>query len=232
MSCVNWNVDKKANVSQDNNAAESFATALVNDVLTDIKSEKRYKLYRESCGPSMVESGLEGLGEPMPWAGFLQPSDAITMWLNDPARKWQEWHAKRYPNEGAINWKEPINRYGRAYVRFIEEVYPHLRARWINKNLVSELRVSLRAKQTIAFINLHEPGHYVTGLHIDEHDVITYNDSWLGNTWNPATTHKRVITLDKTRARISWFMLPPLRGFRLLGLALFLCFPCLFSPPQ
>lgn len=184
MSCKNWNAPDKANVDQDNNAVESLLTAVVNNT----EGAKRYSLYRETCGPSALEACLEGLGIDQSFTKPLQPSDFYTMWLNDPAR--------RYP----AGWDKPKNRYLEAYPKLIAELFPRLNCEVeyldpSKQRRVGQIREILRAPQSVAMLLLENPGHFESGLHIDDRDVVTYNEPWMGNYWNKGTTRKRTIGL-------------------------------------
>lgn len=187
MSCVNWNKADKGNVNQDNNAIESL--------LGSFKGDR--PIYRETCGPSAIESLLEGLGVDQAQCGLLQPSDYYTAYLNDPKRG--------FPS----SWTQPKNRYGEAYPRLIKDLYPLLKTRMVFagvKALKDDLVKVLQAVDSVALVNLNDPGHYIAVLHIDEHMNVHYNDSWLGNPWGKAQTHKRSMHIDKFILNVDFFM--------------------------
>lgn len=185
MSCKNWNNSDKGNVNQDNNATENIITKMVND-LGKIPAKS---IYRETCGPSSLESCLEGLGIDQGIAGILQPSDYYTMAMND---------GKIINNK---YFDKPTNRYLEAYPLIIGILYHDIKARVIKIDGLGQDRIAellgdaLKAPDTTCIINLKNPGHYVAGLHMDDSGIVTYNDSWLEDYFNPAKTHKRTIKL-------------------------------------
>lgn len=182
MSCKYWNNPDKGNIDQDNNAVENIITKMVNDLgKLPVK-----EIYRETCGTSSLESCLEGLGVDQSQSGILQPSDYYSIAMND----------KKIISNSYFD--KPTNRYLEAYPLIIGILYPKVNSSvvWIKpENAASLLKDCLKAPDTVCIINLKNPGHYVSGLHIDDNDIVVYNDSWLGDFFNPANTHKRTIKL-------------------------------------
>lgn len=192
MSCINWNVPDRANVDQDNNATESLLGSIVENYSL---SRDKHRIYRESCGPSALEACLEGLGESQAQCGALQPSDYYLMWLNDRSRR-------KWP----LSLTLPINRYPVPYLRLISELYPRLKAKLIETELKESIKVQLLAPNTVLLVNLTDPGHFVSGLHIDQFDFVHYNDSWLGNYWGKAQTHKRSMPLVQFASNVDYII--------------------------
>jgi hypothetical protein len=185
MSCKYWNDPGKGNVDQDNNAVENIITKMVNG----IGSIPQKAIYRETCGPSSLESCLDGLGEDQSQCGILQPSDYYTMAMND----------RKIINNKFFDL--PTNRYIEAYPLIIGILYPKLKSKVIaidqdKKKTAYLLKNSLLGSDTVCIINLINPGHYISALHIDDNDVVYYNDSWKDDFFNPSPNHKRSIALS------------------------------------
>jgi hypothetical protein len=181
MSTKNWNNPDMGNVDQDNNAIESIITKVIND----LGSVQKKAIYRENCGPSSLSACLESLGvDQNSVCGILQPEDFYACAMND---------GKIIQNK---YFDKPVNRYLEAYPLIIGILYPSLKSSV--KKLDNEvLRKSLSAPDTACIINLINPGHFVAAFHIDESGIIYYNDSWLGDFFNPSPKHKRSIHIDQ-----------------------------------
>lgn len=185
MSCKNWNNPDRANIAQENNSAEAFVGA----ILRDRDPAERREIYLETCGPSAFEAAVDGLGIDQGFVFEVQPSDWYTIWLNDPAR--------RFPS----GWTKPKNRYLEAYPRLVEEFFGdeiEASVLYWNENIderVLTLRSVLSAPQSVLMLLLKNPGHFITALHIDSNDVVTYNEPWKANPWNPGTARKRTVKL-------------------------------------
>jgi hypothetical protein len=180
MSTIFWDDPTKGNVDQDNNSAEALVTKAINSLgKIPVKS-----IYRETCGPSSLEACLESLGVDQSQCGNLQPSDYYTLCMND----------KRLIDNRYFD--QPTNRYLEAYPLIIGILYPNIKAsvKKLDKEL---LRDALLSRNTACIINLKNPGHYVAAFHIDSSGIIYYNDSWLGDFFNPSPKHKRSIHIDQ-----------------------------------
>lgn len=175
MSAENWENPQKGNVDQDNNAVESLVGKIQGKII-----------YRETCGPSALESCLEVLGIDQSICGVLQPSDYYTMVLNDKKLiKPLAW------------WSAPINRYIESYIYLIDLLYPKLKSKIIkvDDGVKENLSTVLRAENSVAILLLNDPGHFVAAHHIDDDGTVFYNDSWLLNYYNPSRFHKRSIPI-------------------------------------
>lgn len=180
MSGKNWQTMQ--GVDQDNNATEFLAAAILKTIPG---AEYGRDIYRETCGPSSLEACLAALGVDQSQAGRLQPSDYYTMLLNDRtvfAHK---------------DWPLPHNRYIESYPELIRLLYPQVKSQvlWYGVGIADLVRKVLLAPDSVAILNLKNPGHYVAAVHIDSNDVVTYNDSWLGDYFNPSPKHLRTIKL-------------------------------------
>lgn len=180
MSTKFWNDPNKGNVSQDNNAIEAIVTKVING-LGKIPAKN---IYRETCGPSGLEALLESLGVDQSQCGKLQPSDYYSCMMNDGRIITSKY------------FDQPVNRYLEAYPLIVGIIYPNLRAS-VKKLDKDQLKISLSAPDTGCLINLKNPGHFVAAFHIDENDIVYYNDSWLEDYFNPSKTHKRSIHIDR-----------------------------------
>jgi hypothetical protein len=185
MSCKNWNVQGKANVSQENNSVERFLATVL--MAYDAKYKKDIQL--ETCGPSSLEACLEGLGVDQSQAGILQPSDYYTMAMNDPKILGE-----------AAGWPLPVNRYIKAYPMLVAKLYPKLECwiDWFREGVdpTPLIRSRLQTRQTVLIANLKQ-GHYVALLHVDQQGLVTYNESWMNNTFNPGKERKRTIRIEE-----------------------------------
>jgi hypothetical protein len=186
MSSKFWNAPDKGNIDQDNNGIESLLGAIIRDYTN---GEDKREIYRETCGPSALEAALESLGVDQGQAGKIQPSDYYTAWMNTPG------------NVKQPGWTKPKNRYLEAYPLLLSALYPAIvsSVKYIDvlgkQKTVAIVREILAAPQSVALLLLKDPGHYIAALHIDERDLVTYNESWAGNYWNPGSTRKRTIGL-------------------------------------
>jgi hypothetical protein len=186
MSAIFWDKPDKGNINQDNNAVEILAGKILADYTQGAYDYK--KVYRETCGPSSLESCLEAMGaDQRIICGLLQPSDFYTMAMND--RTFID----------IPGWEKPVNRYPEAYPMIIKRLYKDRFSARVqkyarNSDKVDLVANSLQAKQTTAILLLDSPGHFIAGLHL-EGDTVHYNDSWRRNPWNPSQEHKRTVSI-------------------------------------
>lgn len=172
-----WNKDNVGNFDQDNNGAE----ALITKVLKDYGVEK--KLHRESCGSSSYNSCMEVLGTKAPG------EDNVIFWMNTPGK--------------CPDRPQPANRYFDNYINVVKHFNPEVKYEWIpmaySLSTAEKARLlgeNLGDMNTVAMVNLIDPGHYLSVHHVNN-GIVYYSDSWVGNYWNPSPKCKRTMDLYK-----------------------------------
>ena len=156
-------------VGQENNGVENLLKRLI------IQGS-----WLETCGPSSLESIVAFHGIDMGFLGPCQPSDVFTMLMHD----------YRYSK---LDKPLPMHRYLDSYPPLIEKLFPTLKGEVIlydGKDPSAVIRGNIPC-----MVNLISPAHYIACLSIDG-DVVTYNESWMNDKFNPGSSRIRTILLS------------------------------------
>lgn len=170
-----WDKPNIGNFDQDNNGVENLVTKILNDYGI------QKKLHRESCGSSSYNSCMEVLG------AYVPGEDEVVCWMNTPGN--------------CPDRPQPANRYFDNYIRVVRHFNPEVKYQFINfPNDDTHTKADIIAghltdMNTVAMVNLKDPGHYLSVHHV-KNGVVYYSDSWVGNYWNPSPACKRTMALE------------------------------------
>jgi hypothetical protein len=158
-------------VAQENNGVENL-----------LKRLKIEESWLETCGPSSLEAIFDFFGQDMSFLGPCQPSDVFTMLMHD----------YRY---SPLDKPLPMNRYLSSYPGLIEKLFPAFAGEVVEYTDDKATMIRKDLSEGPIMIDLINPGHFIACKSIDSADVVTYNESWMHDTWNPGTTRIRTIAL-------------------------------------